>query len=396
MVEKDEALMPWNNQGGGGPWQGGGGGGGGGPWGQGPRSGGGGGGGGGPQPPNLEDLLKQGQDRVRGMLPGNFGGRGIILLILVVIAIWLASGFYRVNSDEQGVVLRFGKWVSTTLPGLNYHLPWPIETVITPKVTQVRRTEIGLRTGAEAVGARSPAGIDVPEESLMLTGDENIVDVDFSVLWLISDAGEYLFNVEDPAATVKDVAESAMREVVGKNELQVILTEGRQPIETATRELMQTIVDSYNMGVLISQVNLQKVDPPTAVIEAFRDVQAAQADRERKQNEAQAYANDIIPRARGEAQRLEQQAQAYKVEVTDNALGEAARFLSVYEEFRQARVVTARRLYVETMERVMRGTEKVIIAQPPEQNGQGVVPYLPLDQLRRTGPGSAGQRGTAQ
>lgn len=393
MAEKDEALMPWNNQGGGGPWQGGGGGGGG-PWGQGPRSGGG-GGGGGPQPPNLEELLKQGQDRVKGMLPGNLGGRGIILVVLVIVAIWLASGFYRVNSDEQGVVLRFGQWVSTTLPGLNYHLPWPIETVITPKVTQVRRTEIGLRTGAEAVGARTGAGIDVPEESLMLTGDENIVDVDFSVLWVISDAGEYLFNVENPAGTVKDVAESAMREVIGKNELQVILTEGRQPIETATRELMQSIVDSYDMGVLITQVNLQKVDPPGAVIEAFRDVQAAQADRERKQNEAQAYANDIIPRARGEAQRLEQQAQAYKVEVTDNALGEAARFLSVYEEFRQARAVTTRRLYVETMERVLRGTEKVIIDQA-DGNGQGVVPYLPLDQLRRNGTASTVQRGTAQ
>ena len=398
MDWKDVALMPWSNQGGGGPWGGGngGGGGGGGPWGQGPR-GGGGGGGGGQQPPNLEDLLRRGQDRFRRFLPGNMGGRGIILLILVVIAVWLASGFYRVNSDEQGVVLRFGKWVSTTLPGLNYHWPWPVETVLTPKVTQVRRTEIGLRTGAEAVGARMPSGTDVPEESLMLTGDENIVDVDFSVLWVIKDAGNYLFNVENPPGTVKDVAESAMREVIGKNEIQQILTEGRRPIEAATRELMQKILDGYEIGVQVTQVNLQKVDPPAAVIEAFRDVQAAQADRERKQNEAQAYANDIIPRARGEAQRLEQQARAYKKEVTDAAEGEAARFLSVYNEYVQARDVTTRRLYLETMQKIMSGTDKMIITQP-ENGGQGVVPYLPLDELRRPGSGSSStsRQGAAQ
>ena len=361
--------MPWSNQGGGG-WQGGGGRG---PWGQGPR-------GSGPQPPSLEELLKRGQDRFRGMMPGGaLGGRGLLLIVAVALLAWFASGFYRVLPEEQGVVLRFGEWVKTTQPGLNYHLPWPIETALTPKVTRVNREEIGFRSSAE--GFRQAPQRDVEEESLMLTGDENIVDIDFAVLWIIKDAGQFLFNIENPPVTIKAVAESTMREVIGKNQIQRILTEGRNPIELATQQLMQQVLDGYGAGVQITQVTLQKVDPPGAVIEAFRDVQAAQADRERAQNEAEAYRNDIIPRARGEAQRLVQQAEAYKQEVIANSQGDASRFLAVYNEYRQAKDVTAKRMYLETMEQVLRGMNKIVI---DSREGPGVVPYLPLPELRRT------------
>ncbi len=371
--------MPWGNKGG---WQSGGGGGRG-PWGQGPR-----GPGGGPQAPDLEELLRKGQERVRKLLPGGdaFGNRGLLILALVIVTAWLLSGFYRVNSDEQGVVMRFGSWVKTTQPGLNYRLPWPVDSVVTPKVTRVNREEIGFRSGGEG-GPRQAAQRDVQEESLMLTGDENIVDIDFAVLWVIKDAGQFLFNIENPPATIKAVAESAMREVVGKNQIQRILTEGRQPVEQATRDLMQTILDQYQAGVQITQVNLQKVDPPAAVIDAFRDVQSAQADRERQQNEAEAYRNDIIPRARGDAQRLVQQAEGYKQEVVSLAQGEAARFVSVYNEFKVAKDVTAKRLYLGTMEKVLRGTTKIIIDTP--RGSQGVVPYLPLPELQKRKPEAA-------
>jgi membrane protease subunit HflK len=361
--------MPWSNQGGG--WQGGGGRG---PWGQGPR-----GGGSGPQPPDLEELLRRGQDRFRGLIPsGGVGGRGLALLILVAILAWGVSGFYRVQPDEQGVVLRFGAWVKTTQPGLNYRWPWPIETALTPKVTRVNREEIGFRSGESS--ARQVVR-DITEESLMLTGDENIVDIDFAVFWVIKDAGEFLFNIERQDSTIKAVAESAMREVIGKNQIQRVLTEGRQPVELATQQLMQQVLDGYKSGVQVTQVNLQKVDPPGAVIDAFRDVQSAQADRERAQNEAESYRNDIIPRARGEAQRQMQQAEAYKQEVIANAQGEAARFLSVYNEFKVAKDVTAKRMYLETMEQVLRSMNKIIIDN--SSGGSGVVPYLALPELQK-------------
>ncbi|HEX6956789.1 MAG TPA: FtsH protease activity modulator HflK [Ferrovibrio sp.] len=369
--------MPWSNQGGG--WQGGGGGRG--PWGQGPRGGGPSGGGfGGPNPPNLEELLRRGQERFRGMMPGgDVSGRGILLLILVAVAIWLGTGFYRVDTDEQGVVLRFGKIHAVTEPGLRYHLPWPIDTVLTPKVTTVNREEIGYRMLGEG-GGRTPQQRDVPEESLMLTGDENIVDINFTVLWQVRDAGRYLFNVLDPSRTIKQVAESAMREVVGKNNIQFILTDGRTKVAEDTRQLIQQILDGYQAGVVITEVALQRAEPPASVIDAFRDVQAAQADRERAQNEAEAYRNDIIPRARGEAQRILQQAEAYKQQVVADAQGEASRFTQVYEQYRQAKDVTAKRMYIETMEHILRGTNKVLIDR---QAGNGVLPYLPLPELQK-------------
>lgn len=381
--------MPWSNQGGGG-WQGGGGGRGPGrgPWGQGPRgngpSGNGGGGGfGGPNPPNLEELLRKGQDRMRNLLPGgDISGRGILLLIVAALAVWMASGIYRVDTNEAGVVLRFGRFAYITQPGLRWHWPWPVETAITPRVTTVNREEIGFRTIGD-MGGRSGQQRDVPEESLMLTGDENIVDIDFTVLWQVKDPQQFLFNVADPARTIKQVAESAMREVVGKNQIQFILTDGRTKIADDTRLLLQKVLDDYGAGITINQIALQRTEPPQSVIDAFRDVQAAQADRERTQNEAEAYRNDILPRARGEAQRLLQQAEAYKQETIANAQGEAARFVSVFNEYKVAKEVTAKRMYIETMEQILRGTNKVLLDNQSGAGGQGVVPYLPLPELQK-------------
>jgi membrane protease subunit HflK len=359
--------MPWSNQGGsGGGWQGNGGGRG--PWGQGPS-----GGGGGPQPPNLEELLRKGQDRFKGFAPGGkWGGKGIALIVLIAIAAWGLTGIYQVQPDEQGVVLRFGKYVETTQPGINYHLPMPIEEALTPKVTRVNRIDIGIR---------GTTGSDIPEESLMLTGDENIIDIDFTVFWVIGNARDYLFNIDQPEVTVKAVAESAMREIIGKSRLDEALTAERAPIEISTRDLIQTTLDDYGAGIDITQVKMQKVDPPNSVIESFRDVQAAEADRERAVNEAQAYANDIIPRARGQVQQMLREAEAYKEQVIAEAQGEAQRFLSVYNEYKVAKDVTSRRLYLETMEGILGETEKVIIDRG--QGGQGVVPYLPLPELRK-------------
>ena len=311
-------------------------------------------------------------------MPGGMGtGRGIAIIIGLFAVIWLASGIYRVEADEQGVVLRFGQWVRTEEPGLRYHLPSPIEAVLLPKVTRVNRIEVGYRsTGEGRRGAR-----DVPDESLMLTGDENIIDIDFTVFWVIKDAGEYLFKIRDPEATVKKAAESAMREVIGRTDLQPALTEARQQTETSTRDLLQAMLDEYEAGIEITQVQLQQADPPAPVIDAFNDVQRARADRERARNEAEAYRNDIIPRARGEAERLIQEASAYREEVVSLAQGDAERFLKVYDAFLQAKDVTAKRMYLETMEEILRGTQKVII-DGDAQGGQGVVPYLPLNQLR--------------
>jgi membrane protease subunit HflK len=365
--------MPWNSQGGG-PW---GGGGGQGPWGGRP---------GGPQPPDLEELLRRSQEKVRSLFPGGGGAagpagrKGLVLVGLVLAALWLASGFYRVQPDEQGVVLRFGKLDRVTAPGLNYHLPSPIETVLTPKVTIVNRIEVGFRSAATQPGQRGAGARDVPDEALILTGDENIVDVNFVILWKIGDAAQYLFNIRDPENTVKALSESTMREIIGKRPILDVTTEGRRAIEGQAREQIQQLLTDYGAGILIDEVQLQKADPPSEVIDAFRDVQRAQADRERAQNEAESYQNDIIPRARGEAERLLQDAQAYKQEVVARATGEAQRFKNVLVEYSKATDVTARRLYLETMESVLAGVNKVII---DDKGGNGVVPYLPLPELER-------------
>lgn len=368
--------MPWNPQGGGGgPW-GSGGGGGGGPWGRGNGSG--------PQPPDLEELLRKSQDRFRRAVPGGFGsGKGFAIVAGAAIALWLLTGFYRVQPDEKGVVLRFGEYVRTSESGLHYRLPYPFEAVMTPKVTTINRVELGFRSIGEVRG-RGSASRDVLEESLMLTGDENIVDIDFSVFWRVKPTGteDFLFRVRDPEGTVKVAAESAMRDIIGQTPIQSALTEGRAGIEIKTKQLLQDLLDSYRTGIEITQVQLLKVDPPAAVVDAFNDVQRAKADQERLRNEAEAYRNDIIPRARGEAERLVQEAAAFKEQVVNLAQGDAGRFTSVLNAYSQAKEVTARRLYLETMEQVLRGTNKVII-DPTAQGGQGVVPYLPLPELKR-------------
>jgi membrane protease subunit HflK len=370
--------MPWTNQGGGGggPW----GSGGKGPWGSGPQSP------GGPKPPDLEEMLRRGQDKLRRVLPGgNMGGKGFALLGLAAIALWGFSGFFKVDTDEIGVVLRFGQQVREVQPGLNYHLPYPIETVLTPKALRVNKIDIGVR---EVDTTRRGAATmrDVPEESLMLTGDENIVDVDFAVFWKVrpSGVGNYLFNIQNPEGTVKAVAESAMREVVGRSEIQPILTGARQTIETAVQDLMQKTLDHYGSGIDVTQVQLQKVDPPTQVIDAFRDVQAARADLERSVNEAQTYANKVIPQARGEVAKITQAAEAYRSQTVAEATGESARFLKIYEQYKKAPEVTRERMYLETMERVLGHTDKVIV--DTKQGTQGVVPYLPLQELAPSAP----------
>ncbi len=369
--------MPWQNQGGGGggPWGGGGGGGNPGPWGRGPS--GGSGGGGGPQPPNIEELLRRGQDRMRALLPGGMGSmRGLALIGLFAVGVWLASGVYRVQPEQQGVVLRFGKYVRDATPGLNYHWPSPIEAVLTPSVTRENRVEIGFRSGQEG---RTVSSRDLAEESLMLTGDENIVDIDFTVFWAIKNASQFLFGVREPEALVKVAAESAMREVVGQTPIQQAFTEGRGKIEVDTQALLQKLLDSYGAGIDVRRVQLLAVDPPAQVVDAFNEVQRARADRERLRNEAEAYRNGIIPQARGDAQRLIQESQAYREEVVNRAQGDANRFLSVYQAYVANKDVTTQRMYLETMEQVLRSTNKVIMDRG---DGQGVVPYLPLPELK--------------
>lgn len=372
--------MPWSNQNGGGGWKGGGGG----PWGQPPR----GPSGGGNQPPDLEELLRRSQEKLKDWLPGGdgggsggamgIGGKGLALAAVGAVALWLLTGFYRVEPDELGVELVLGKVTSQTTPGLNYNVPYPLGQVYTPKVLAVREVSVGVR---DFDSARGVPGRDVPDESLMLTGDENMVDVSFRVQWNVKDARAYLFNIQNPEATVKVVAESAMREVVGKNSIEMILTENQRRIEQDVRQLMQKTLDDYKSGIEVRLVNMYRVNPPSQVLDAFRDVQAARIDAERMQNEAQAYANRVVPEARGQAASITAQANAYRQRTVEEARGQADRFAKVLEEYKNAPAVTRERLYLETMERVFGGMDKVIVDQG---KGEGAIqPYLPLDQLTR-------------
>ena len=377
MIWKSEGGGPWGTGprggGGGGPWGSGrGGNGSGGPSGpRGPR---------GPQPPNFEELLRRSQDRFRRVFPGGAGmGTGILIVVIAVVVLWLASGIYRVLPDEEGIVLRFGAFNRVTQPGINYHWPTPIESVLRPSVTRINRTEIGFRSGEGAV-TRNSAGRELPEEALMLTGDENIVDINFSVFWFIKDAQSYLFDIRHPEGTVKSAAESAMREIIGETPIAQALAEGRGKIETDTQHLLQRILDSYQAGIEITQVQLAKVDPPAPVIDAFRDVQRALADRERLRNEAEAYRNDIIPRARGDAVKVRQEAEAYRSQVVAQSQGDADRFIEVYKAFKVAQDVTLQRLYLETMEEILKNSNKIIIDKAAEGQS-GVLPYLPLPNL---------------
>jgi membrane protease subunit HflK len=326
--------------------------------------------------------LRRSQDKLKKVLPGgNLGGKGVVLILVAAVAFWGLSGFFRVQPDELGVVLRFGKYTRDARPGLNYHLPYPVESVLLPKVTRVNRIDIGMRLVEDL--RRGSTTRDVPEESLMLTGDENIVDVDFSVFWVVKPTGaaEYLFNIQMPEGTVKAVAESAMREIVGRSDIQPILAGARQNIETRVQELMQKILDDYGAGIQVTQVQLQKVDPPSQVIDAFRDVQAARADLERAQNEAQTYANRVVPEARGRASQIMQSGEAYREQTVSEARGQAARFLSVYDEYKKAPEVTRQRMYLETMERLLGSNQTIILDSGGA--GSGVIPFLPLDQFTR-------------
>ena len=292
---------------------------------------------------------------------------------LVLLVIWLISGFYKVNANEQGVVLRFGEWVRTTVPGLHYHLPYPIEVAKTPKVTKVNKTEIGFRIFKESRRL-------LPEESLMLTGDENIVDINFSVFWVIKDAGKFLFNLRSPERSIKSVSESVMREVIGNSRIASVLAEGRKDIEVKSIQDIQTVLDNYGSGVEITQLQLQKVDPPDQVIDSFRDVQRARADKEKAINEAIAYRNDIIPKARGEAAKIVQESEAYKKEVVARSQGDANRFNSILKSYKNNEDVTKNRIYLETLEEILQNANKVII---DTKQGSGVIPYLPLPEIKK-------------
>jgi len=367
--------MSWQNNGGG-PWGGGvnSGGGNQGPWGRGT----------GPQPPDIDEVIRKGQERLRRFAGGRPGGKGIALLLGVAAAGWLASGFYNVQPEEQGVELVFGKLHEVTPAGLQYNFPSPIGEVLKPKVTAVNQVEIGFRTtGSNSRGATTT---DVTAESLMLTGDENIIDIQFTVFWVIEDAGKYLFNVRNPETSVKDAAEAAMREVIGKSDFQFARTQGRGRIAQQTRELIQSLLDSYGSGIRVTEVNVQSVDPPGAVIDAFRDVQAARADKERAINEATAYMNEITERAQGEAEQIVRAAEAYRAEKTSQAEGDASRFLQVYEEYRNDKEITRRRIYLQTMENLLKDMDKVLIEQ---EGGAGVLPYLPLEAIAPARAGGA-------
>jgi membrane protease subunit HflK len=379
--------MAWKNQGGG-PW----GTGPKGPWGSGPQPT-----GSGPRPPDLEDLLRRAQDRMQQFLPGGyFSGLGIALALLVVLAIWGMSGFFRVQPDELGVVLRFGKHVRTVGPGLSYHLPYPIETVLLPKALRVSTLNIGFSADDTSRRASRDGRRDIPEESLMLTGDENIVDVQFTVLWRIkpNGAADYLFNIQNPEGSVKAVAESAMREVVGRSNIQGILTNDKDKIQQEVLELMQRVLDGYGSGILVQQLQMGNVNPPNQdVIQSFNDVTNAKTELESLQNQAQTYANQVVPEARGRAAQITQAAEGYKQQAVAEAKGQSARFLKVYDEYKKAPDVTRERIYLETMERILGNTDKLVYDGGAA--GQGVVPYLPLNELTtRRGPQAGQQQGT--
>ncbi len=379
MFYKQQGSGPWGGgggsggNGGGGPW-GSGGGGNNNPWGGRDR----GAGGGGNQPPDLEELLRRSQERLRKMMPGSTGGLRVLWLVAaVIIVIWGLSGFYRVQPDEQGVELLFGQYVKTTQPGLNYWFPSPVGEVVRPKVTQTNQVTIGFRGAGTTLR-------EFPQESHILSGDQNIVDIQFVVQWRIREAGEYLFNMRDPEGTVKVAAESALREVVGRNPLQAVMTNQRDLIAQQARELLQQIMDSYKAGVTILDLRIQKADPPKEVIDAFNDVQRAKQDEERLRNEALAYRNDIVPRAKGEAARMVQNATAEKEKLVKEAEGQAARFTAFYQTYVANKDITTRRMYLEAMQEILGKSDKVIIDNSGK--GSGVVPYLPLPELKKPAP----------
>jgi len=349
--------------------------------------------GGGPQIPEIDELVRKGQDQLRVLMGGRggggndgsgggggpaFGGRGSILLgVVIALVAWAAASFYTVKPEEQSVELFLGSYSSTGNPGLNF-APWPVVTYEVVNVTSERTEDIGMGRGNESDG-------------LMLTTDANIVDIDFQVVWNINDPAKLLFNIRDPQLTVRAVSESAMREIIAASNLAPILNRDRGLIADTARENIQETLDDYESGITIVRVNLDTADPPGAVIDAFREVQAAEQERDRLQRQADAYANRVLAEARGEAAQVIEVAEGYRARVVNEAIGEASRFIAVAQEFNNAPEVTQRRLYLETIERTLGQLDKILIDENTEagQNGQGVVPYLPLNELRRSGGASS-------
>ena len=382
--------MSWDKQGGGGPWgNNGGSGGSGSPWGRGT-----GGQGGGQTPPDIDEVIRRGQAKLKNLLPKGVGGwKAGILIALVLLGIWAANGFYRVQPNQEGVPVLLGRFVGTTTnPGLHWNWPAPIGKVYTPDVTAENRIEIGLRTSGES-SRRGASVRDMPEESQMITGDENIVDIDFVVFWRISDAPNYLFNIRNPDETVKMAAESVMRAIIGQTPIQEALTSRREDIEARTLSSLQKLMSEYRAGIQVRQVQLLAVLPPKNVIDAFDEVSRARQDMDRLKNEAEAFRNDIVPRARGEAQQLLQGAEAYRQEVVNRAQGDANRFNSVYQAYRQAKDVTTTRIYLETLESIFSNVNKVIIDSEVGKAGGGVVPYLPLPEIKKKQQNNSSSQG---
>ena len=338
-------------------------------------------------PPDLDELWRRINQRLNGMfgnkntgggsggdgfssggLPG--GGNLVGLLIGALVVVWVASGFYIIDAGQRGLVLRFGQYVETTEPGPRWHLPWPIESREVVNVDQVRTVEVGYRTSVKS---------KVLKESLMLTDDENIIDLQFAVQYILKDPKEFLFVNRAPEDSVLQVAETAMREIVGKNKMDFVLYEGRADIAAQAKVLMQLVLDRYKTGISISQVTLQNIQPPEQVQAAFDDAVKAGQDRERLKNEAEAYSNDVVPRARGLASRLQEEAEGYKLSVIANAEGEASRFAQIFAEYQKAPQVTRQRMYLDTMQTVMNNTSKVLV----DQKGGNSLLYLPLDKLQQ-------------
>lgn len=364
--------MPWSNQngGGGGPWGGGSGGGNGGgrnqgPWGQGPNRPRGNGG-----PPDLEEILRRGQDQLKNVIPGGFNGGAVVIVLLLVLGFMLINSIYTVQPDERGVEMRFGKpKQEISMPGLHFHL-WPFETVELVKITEQQQNIGSKSVSAGGAGA-----------GLMLSGDQNIVNVQFSVLYSVTDPRAYIFNLEEPANTLQQVAESAMREVVGRRPAEDIFRDNREAIAEDVKTTIQATMDAYGAGISVNTVAIEDAAPPREVADAFDEVQRAEQDEDRFVEEANQYANQKLGAARGQAAQVREEAAAYKDRVVKEAEGEAQRFISVYDQYAKAPDVTRKRLFLETMEGVMRNSKKVIMDE--KNGGQGVVPYLPLNELSR-------------
>jgi membrane protease subunit HflK len=338
---------------------------------------------GGNEPPDIDEMLRKAQQNFRNVMPGELNSGSIIgIIIVVIVGLWLASGFFIVNPGDNVVIQRFGAWQRTVdIPGLGYHFPAPIESAETVKVNELRSMNIGFQEAYTRVGDRALR--DIPEESLMLTSDRNIVDLNIVLQWSIKNAEDFVFNIEDQENTIKQVAQSAIRDIVGQTEMFPIITNKREEVAAKTKAIIQQNLDEYKSGVAISQVLIKKAEVHPDVQNAFQDVQSAKQDAEDVQNRAEAYREDILPKARGLATQMNREAEGYRQSVIAKANGDADRFNSIYEAYLGGKDVTKERIYIETMEEVLRNAQKIIL---DSNGGNGVVPYLPLNELKRERP----------